>query len=94
MKNNKLALILAALLLLSGAACGKTETPPAGNDPAQETPDTPQTPVTPETPDTPAQPDTPPPTPPSRRSRSSPWRPRSSPIGTTARKRPSPVRPG
>lgn len=60
MKNNKLALILAALLLLSCAACGKTETPPAGNDPAQETPDTPQTPDTPETPDTPAQPDTPP----------------------------------
>ena len=60
MKNNKLALILAALLLLSCAACGKTETPPAGNDPAQETPDTPQTSDTPETPDTPAQPDTPP----------------------------------
>lgn len=58
MKNNKLALILAALLLLSCAACGKQETPPA-DDPAQETPDTPQTPDTPTTPDTPDVPSTP-----------------------------------
>lgn len=94
MKNNKMALILAALLLLSCAACGKTETPPAGNDPAQETPDTPRRRILRRLPIPPHSPTRPPPTPPSRRSRSSPWRPRSSPIGTTARKRPSPVRPG